>query len=92
MLMTTYQNYVKGEWISGEGVETELFNAITGEQFGTCSSAGLDYAGMMEYAKDKGGKVLRKMTFTQRGLMLKKLAMFFFSFPAEKKSENKKTS
>ncbi|MEZ4922767.1 MAG: phenylacetic acid degradation bifunctional protein PaaZ [Crocinitomicaceae bacterium] len=74
--MTNYQNYAKGEWISGEGVETELFNAITGEQIGTCSSAGLDYAGMMDYAKEKGGAALRKMTFTQRGLMLKDLATF----------------
>jgi oxepin-CoA hydrolase/3-oxo-5,6-dehydrosuberyl-CoA semialdehyde dehydrogenase len=74
--MTIYQNYAKGEWISGEGVETELFNAITGEQIGTCSSAGLDYAGMMDYAVEKGGSALRKMTFTQRGLMLKELAMF----------------
>lgn len=74
--MTTYQNYAKGEWISGEGVETELFNAITGEQIGACSSVGLDYAGMMDYAKEKGGKTLRKMTFTERGLMLKELAMF----------------
>ena len=77
--MTNYQNYVKGEWISGEGVETELFNAITGEQFGTCSSVGLDYSGMMDYAKEKGGRTLRKMTFTQRGLMLKELALFLQS-------------
>jgi oxepin-CoA hydrolase / 3-oxo-5,6-dehydrosuberyl-CoA semialdehyde dehydrogenase len=74
--MKTYQNYAKGEWIGGEGVETELFNAITGEQLGSCSSVGLDYAGMMDYAKSKGGSALRKMTFTERGLMLKNLAMF----------------
>ena len=74
--MTNYQNYVKGEWISGEGVETKLFNAITGAQFGTCSSVGLDYSGMMDYAKEKGGRALRKMTFTQRGLMLKDLALY----------------
>ncbi|MEX1001559.1 MAG: phenylacetic acid degradation bifunctional protein PaaZ [Crocinitomicaceae bacterium] len=74
--MTTYQNYVKGEWVSGEGVETELYNAITGEKIGECSSKGLDYAGMMAYAREKGGKILRKMTFTERGLMLKELALF----------------
>ena len=74
--MTTYQNYVKGEWKSGEGVETELFNAISGEKIGECSSKGLDYAGIREYAKDTGGKVLRKMTFKERGLMLKELALF----------------
>ncbi len=74
--MKSYQNYALGEWKSGEGIETELFNAITGEQIGTCSSAGLNYEEMLHYAKDKGGKALRKMTFQQRGLMLKELALF----------------
>lgn len=74
--MKSYQNYALGEWMSGNGVETELFNAITGEQIGTCSSAGLDYEAMMQYAKEKGGRALRKMTFQQRGLMLKDLATF----------------
>jgi len=74
--MKSYQNYALGEWVSGNGVETELFNAITGEQIGTCSSAGLDYEAMMHYAKEKGGRALRKMTFQQRGLMLKDLATF----------------
>ena len=77
--MTIYQNYAKGEWVSGEGVETELFNAITGDQIGSCSSVGLDYSGMMDYAKEKGGTTLRKMTFTQRGLMLKDLATFLLA-------------
>lgn len=74
--MKSYQNYALGDWVSGNGVETELFNAITGEQIGTCSSAGLDYEAMMQYAKEKGGRALRKMTFHQRGLMLKDLATF----------------
>lgn len=74
--MKTYQNYAYGEWISGEGSETDLFHAITGEQIGTCSSVGLDYSKMMDYGREKGGKALRKMTFPQRGLMLKSLALF----------------
>lgn len=74
--MKVYQNYALGEWTSGEGVETELFNAITGQQIGTCSSVGLPYEEMMHYAREKGGRALRKMTFQQRGLMLKELAVF----------------
>ena len=74
--MKSYQNYALGQWTSGEGVETELFNAISGEQIGTCSSVGLNYEEMMHYAKEKGGRALRKMTFQQRGLMLKELALF----------------
>ena len=74
--MQVYQNYALGKWVHGDGVETELFHAITGEQIGTCSSAGIDYAAMMHYAKSTGGKALSKMTFQQRGLMLKELALF----------------
>ena len=49
-----------------------LFNAITGDQLGTASSKGLDFSEMMNYARKVGGPALRKMTFQERGLMLKK--------------------
>ena len=69
------QNYILGNWEDGEGVELELHNAITGENFGSVSSAGLDYAAILEYGREKGGSALRKMTFQERGLMLKALAL-----------------
>ncbi len=69
------QNYILGNWEDGEGVELELHNAITGENFGSVSSAGLDYASILEYGREKGGSALRKMTFQERGLMLKALAL-----------------
>ncbi|MGC6434592.1 MAG: phenylacetic acid degradation bifunctional protein PaaZ [Crocinitomicaceae bacterium] len=74
--MQRYQNYVLGKWIDGDGVETNLCNAITGEKIGEASSAGLDYQAMLEYAKKTGGQKLRKMTFQERGRMLKALALF----------------
>lgn len=74
--MNTIKNYVQGQWIAGKGEETELFNAITGEQIGVCSSGGLDYESIMAYGREKGGRALRKMTFGQRGLMLKQLALY----------------
>ena len=74
--METIKNYVQGQWIAGEGEETQLFNAITGEQIGVCSSAGLDYESILAYGREKGGTALRKMTFPQRGQMLKKLAFY----------------
>ena len=74
--MQSYQNYICGEWVSGEGVETELFHAITGEKIGECSSQGLDYAAMLNYARTTGGPALAKMTFQERGIMLKNLALF----------------
>ena len=74
--MQRYQNYVLGKWIDGEGVETDLYNAITGDKIGEVSSAGLDYQAMLEYARKTGGHKLRKMTFQERGRMLKALALF----------------
>jgi oxepin-CoA hydrolase/3-oxo-5,6-dehydrosuberyl-CoA semialdehyde dehydrogenase len=77
--MTTIQNYVLGKWVSGEGVETEHFNAITGEKISEVSSKGLDYKAIREYALENGGKALRKMTFQERGMMLKELALHLLS-------------
>ena len=74
--MQRYQNYVQGKWMDGEGTELELFNAITGAKIGEASSAGLDYESILAYGRSVGGKVLRKMTFQERGRMLKALALF----------------
>ncbi|MFN5910448.1 MAG: phenylacetic acid degradation bifunctional protein PaaZ, partial [Bacteroidota bacterium] len=74
--MQRYQNYVLGKWIDGKGIETNLYNAITGQQLGTASSAGLDFASILEYGRRTGGPALRKMTFQERGRMLKALALY----------------
>ncbi|MES2800588.1 MAG: phenylacetic acid degradation bifunctional protein PaaZ [Bacteroidota bacterium] len=74
--MQSYQNYVLGKWVSGEGVETNLFNAINGDQIGTVSSAGLDFTEILNYGRKFGGSALRKMTFQERGRMLKALALY----------------
>lgn len=77
--MKEYQNYVQGKWITGDGEGFPLYNAITGEQFGTCSSEGLDYEGILKYGRETGGPALRKMTFQERGRMLKALALHLIS-------------
>ena len=77
--MRNYENYVLGNWIKGDGEGTPLFNAITGEQIGTASSKGLDFSKIMDYARMTGGPALRKMTFQERGLMLKALALHLHS-------------
>lgn len=74
--MQRYKSYALGQWMDGEGVETNLFNAITGEQIGELSSKGFDFAAILDYGRTKGGKTLRKMTFQERGRMLKALALY----------------
>jgi len=71
----TIQNYIQGKWISGEGTELEVFNSINGDFIGGVSSLGLDYEAILDYGRKVGGKALRKMTFQERGLMLKALAL-----------------
>jgi oxepin-CoA hydrolase/3-oxo-5,6-dehydrosuberyl-CoA semialdehyde dehydrogenase len=69
------KNYVLGEWISGEGTEIDHIHAINGEIISTTSSKGLDFSSILEYGRKKGSSALRKMTFQQRGEMLKLLAL-----------------
>ncbi|MCE2864902.1 MAG: phenylacetic acid degradation bifunctional protein PaaZ [Flavobacteriia bacterium] len=80
--MQRFQNYVLGQWIDGQGVETPLFNALTGAQIGEVSSAGLDFNDILNYAR-KNGQALRKMTFQERGRMLKALALFLMERKAK---------
>ena len=70
------KNYVLGDWVEGEGIEVSFQHAISGETIGTCSSKGLDYEHILRYGREKGSNALRKMTFQQRGEMLKSLALY----------------
>jgi oxepin-CoA hydrolase/3-oxo-5,6-dehydrosuberyl-CoA semialdehyde dehydrogenase len=73
--MNKLQNYAVGQWVAGADNGQDLYNAITGEVVATASSKGLDFARMCDYARTVGGPKLRKMTFQERGLMLKALAL-----------------
>ena len=72
-------NYILGSWQNGSGEGRPLHNAITGEVIGFTSTEGLDFGEILEYGRNTGGSVLRKMTFPERGLMLKKLALHLMS-------------
>jgi len=69
------KNYACGQWVAGTGKQTELTDAITGETIATTSSGGLDFGAMLKYGRETGGPPLRKMTFPERGRMLKALAL-----------------
>lgn len=69
------KNFAEGQWIEGEGPGMELLDAVTGETIAIASSKGLDFKRMLEYGRTVGGPALRKMTFHERGRMLKALAL-----------------
>jgi oxepin-CoA hydrolase/3-oxo-5,6-dehydrosuberyl-CoA semialdehyde dehydrogenase len=74
--MQKLQNFALGQWVSGSGTGTELFDAVNGELVTVADSTGLDFGAMLNYARETGGPALRKMTFQERGRMLKALALY----------------
>ncbi len=70
------KNYALGSWIEGQGDGQALIDGANGEIIGYATSKGLDWADMLEYGRKTGGHTLRKMTFQQRGRMIKSLALY----------------
>jgi oxepin-CoA hydrolase/3-oxo-5,6-dehydrosuberyl-CoA semialdehyde dehydrogenase len=73
--MMQLENYILGKWIKGDGEGQTLYHAVTGESIATASTEGLDFSTVLHYARQKGNPALRKMTFQERGLMLRALAL-----------------
>lgn len=73
--MKPLQNYYCGQWVAGAENGQVLYNAINGAEIATASSKGLDFAKMLDYGRTVGGAALSKMTFHERGHMLKALAL-----------------
>ena len=68
-------NYITGKWIEGDGEGQLLYNAVTGKSIGSATSKGVDMESVLQYARQKGNPALRKMTFQERGRMLRALAL-----------------
>lgn len=68
-------NYVTGHWIHGAGEGQVLFNAVTGDPIALADTRGLDFKAILQYGRETGGPALRKMTFHERGRMLRALAL-----------------
>src|SRR5690242_10351036 len=73
--MNKLENYVSGKWVTGDGDGQVLKNAVTGSEIAVATSKGLDFKSVLQYGRSVGNANLRKMTFHQRGNMLKALAM-----------------
>jgi oxepin-CoA hydrolase/3-oxo-5,6-dehydrosuberyl-CoA semialdehyde dehydrogenase len=75
MAMQALENYILGKWIKGDGDGQALYNAVTGNQIAQTSTKGLDFASILNYARTKGNPALRRMSFHERGVMLRALAL-----------------
>ena len=77
--MNKLQNYIGGSWITGDGDGQLLYDAVTGEAIATATTKGLDFKSILDYGRNVGNPSLRKLTFHERGRMLKALAMHLMS-------------
>lgn len=72
--MSMLGSYAQGRWHTASDDGVELRNAVTGDPVARISSAGLDFAGMVDHGRRVGGPALRAMTFHQRAMLCKALA------------------
>jgi len=70
------QNYAENQWIEGSDDGRELRSAVDGRTVASITSDGVDFGGMLDYARRVGGANLRQYTFHDRAFMLKDLAKF----------------
>jgi oxepin-CoA hydrolase/3-oxo-5,6-dehydrosuberyl-CoA semialdehyde dehydrogenase len=66
---------VLGKWVAGDGEGSALYNAVNGDLVTHVSTKGLDFYSILEYGRKVGNPALRKMSFQERGRMLRTLAM-----------------
>ncbi len=72
--MQTLSSYVQGRWHTATTGARPLHDPTTEEALAECSTDGIDFARVLEHARDVGGPALRRLTFLERGELLKKLS------------------
>ncbi len=76
-------SYELGRWDGAKGPLVELPSAIDGRIVALVPGGGLDYGGMVRYAREVGGPQLRRLTFHQRALLVRNLATYLNERRAE---------
>ena len=73
-MLLKLKNYIEDQWIEGNNDGQILMDSVKGEPIAIASSSGIDFEKMLQYGRKVGGTNLRKLTFHERGRMLKALA------------------
>lgn len=76
MTLMQLESFAAGQWVAPSGKVRKIYSAVTGEEIAEAGSDKLDFQKMIDFAKQKGGPALRKMTFHDRARMLKALATY----------------
>lgn len=73
--MAPLHSRVSGSWHVPPDEGAPLRDAVTGEEVARISSTGVDMAAALDYGRRVGGPALRELTFHQRAVLLKSLAL-----------------
>ena len=76
-------NYARDEWLDGDGEGRPLLSAVDSRPLASITSDGLDFGAMLAHARTVGGANLRRLTFHERGDMLKALAQYLMEHKKE---------
>src|SRR5688572_12214174 len=74
--MRNLASYAQGTWHPAADSGTTLHHAVTGEPVAIASSDGLDFGGLLDYARTVGGPAVRQLTFHERAAVLKELGKY----------------
>lgn len=67
------KNHLGGAWLAGAGEGSLLVDPVTAEPLVRVSNLGLDLHAGFRFARDRGGRALRELTFGQRAELLAKI-------------------
>ncbi|MBT2208286.1 MULTISPECIES: phenylacetic acid degradation bifunctional protein PaaZ [Actinomadura] len=73
--MAPLPSYVSGAWHIPPDEGAPLTDAVTGEEIGRISTAGIDMGAALAHGRLVGGPALGELTFHQRAVLLKALAL-----------------
>lgn len=69
--MKTLRSYVAGAWHEADSGFALLVDPSTEQEIARVSSAGIDFGAALDWARQEGGPGLRRLTFAERGALLK---------------------
>ena len=81
--MRILESYTQGQWSAGTEKAEDLLSAITGEPVAQIKGGSVDAAGILDYARTTGGHALRQLTFHERAIKLKEMALFLLEHKKE---------
>ena len=73
------KSYVYGRWHEASGAGKKVLSAVTGEPVAEVGSDGIDFAKVLSYGREVGGKGLRDLTIHERATALKHVAKYLMA-------------